>query len=198
MKRLFLRSSLALACALSLASCGGGDGNLQLGGQIVGLTKSDLVLQNNGASDEPIPAGATGFVFDKLLESDESYNVTVKQPGPVGAVCTVENGKGKMGQFNVMSVVVTCKNELRILGGTINGLTSDGLILVNGSDQQPIPVPAVTVPPTPARFEMAPVQDGSPYGITVLKQPASQTCAVVNGTGTMGATPPANVAVNCS
>ena len=108
MKSLFLRSSLALACALSLASCGGGDGNLQLGGQVIGLTKSDLVLQNNGASDEPIQAGATSFVFDGLLESDQSYNVTVKQPGPVGAVCTVENGTGKMGQFNVMSVIVTC------------------------------------------------------------------------------------------
>jgi hypothetical protein len=47
---------------------------------------------------------------------------------------------------------------------------------------------------------MNPVFEDGPYGITILQQPAGQTCSVSNGTGTMGSTDENNnnVVVNCA
>src|SRR5258705_386831 len=114
MKSLKLRSSIALACALSVAGCGGGGGNLGLGGSIFGLTKPGLVLQN-GADTKKIDAGATSFFFDRLLANDENFDVTVGTQ-PTAAHCDVTNGKGNTGAFTVSSVIVTCTTESHAIG----------------------------------------------------------------------------------
>jgi hypothetical protein len=41
------------------------------------------------------------------------------------------------------------------------------------------------------------VGDGSTYGVTVLSQPAGQTCTVTNGVGRMDTTDINSVQVNC-
>src|SRR6202171_2400703 len=101
MKSLTLRSSIALVCALSLAGCGGGSGNLLLAGSVLGLTKDGLVLAN-GNETVAVPGGSLTFPSPQLLATDSSYNVTVKTQ-PTAAVCTVTNGTGNSGAFNVTS-----------------------------------------------------------------------------------------------
>lgn len=213
MKSLTLRSSVALACALSLAACGGGRGNLQLGGRIFGgvsegslvlggLTKDGLVLQNNGGAPLAVPAGSQTFAFPDLLGSDEAFNVTI-QSKPASAVCTVVNGKGKTGAFNVSTVEVHCITNSYELGGTISGLgNASGLVLVNGADRQEISAGATTFTMTRLQadgsYASGKVADGSPYGVTVLTQPAGRSCTVLNGVGTMGAAKVENIQVNCS
>ena len=190
MKSLILRSSVALACALSLAACGGGGGNLVLGGVIYGLTKSGLELQNNNGPALAIQANQTGFAFPELLRNDEDYNVTVKTQ-PTGAHCEPSFNKGRTGAFNVQSVVVTCVTDSHALSGQVNNLKADGLVLINGSDR-------VTVPAGATSVVFAKVFDGAPYGITILSQPNGQTCTVANGTGTMSTADVGNVLVNCN
>ena len=202
MKILTLRSSVALACALSLAGCGGGGGNLLLGGTITGLSKDGLVLQNNGGTPLAVAAGSQVFSFPDLLSNDQDFNVTI-QSAPASAVCTIANGKGKTGAFNVTSVVVTCITNSYALGGTISGLgDATGLVLVNGADRQEISPGATSFTMTRLKadgsYSSGKVGDGSPYGVTILTQPAGRTCTVLNGVGTMGAAPVNNVQVNCA
>jgi hypothetical protein len=201
MKSLTLRSSVALACALSLAACGGGGGNLLLGGTVSGLTVAGLVLQNNGGAPLVIAANQPTFAFPDLLKSDEDFNVTI-QSAPSSAVCTVVNGKGRTGAYNITSVQVNCVTNTYALGGTITGLgNATGLVLVNGASRQEI-APGTTSFTmnrlnADGTYASGKVADGSPYGITVLTQPTGLTCSVQNGVGTMGAAAVTNVQVTC-
>lgn len=189
MKSSYLRAGVALACALGLSACGGSSGELYLGGSIYGLTKSGLVLQNNGAHDLTVAAGANSFMFPDLLPTDSDYDVTVKS-SPSNASCVVTNGKGNTGAFNVASVVVTCTTYTHALKGTASGVTADGLVVVNGSDKVVIPAGATS-------FEMAKVAEEAPYGIKILSQPAGLTCTINNAIGTMGTADVTNVAISC-
>jgi hypothetical protein len=193
MKSSILRTCVALACAVSLSSCGGGNtGTLVLGGYVSGVTVAGLVLQNNGGSDLAVAAGSTTFTFTDLVPTDAIYNVTVKSsPSNVEAPCTVTNGSGNTGVYSVTTVVVTCIIQTHALTGTVSGLTTDGLILLNGSDK-------VTVAANATTFAMAPVSQGYPYGITVYQQPTGLTCAVANGVGTQGTVDTTGVAVTCT
>lgn len=199
MKNLTLRCGAALACALGLAACGGGSGNLLLGGYVYGLTKSGLVLQN-GTDEVTIPVGASSFAFPTLLKSDTAFDIQVKTQ-PAAATCTITNGKGKTGAYNVTSVIVTCVTFVHEVGGTITGLTGEGLVLNNGSERQAIAAGATSFKMTKfnadGSYLSGRVADGAPYGITVLQQPAGQTCSVSNGTGTMGAADVLNIAIAC-
>ena len=203
MKSLYLRSSIALACVLSLASCGGGDDNLLLGGNVYGLLKDGLIIQNNGGPDLAIPAGAASFSFPQLISSDSDFNITIKAE-PTSTKCTVVNGKGKSGAYSVTSVEIRCITASYDLGGSISGLTSNGLILANGNAQQEILAGATSFTMTKFNTATPPVAvsgqvpDGQPYGITILKQPASGTCTVTNGTGRMGSAPVNSVVVTCA
>jgi hypothetical protein len=201
MKSLTLRSSIAFACALSLAGCGGGGGTLALAGSVYGLTKDGLVLQNNGADDLTVLAGSSTFVFPTLLGNDAGYNVTIKTQ-PAAAVCTVTGGQGTTSTFDITTVYVTCVTKNYDIGGPVSGLDSEGLVLVNGSVRQTIPAHATSftmtnTDATTGAVLVGKVDDGAPYGVTVLSQPTGKTCTVANGVGTMGSAAVTNIAVTC-
>lgn len=191
MKSSYLRAGAALACALALSACGGSDGDLAIGGEFVGVTKPGLVLQNNGGADlaiTPTNAGVGRFQFPELVETDARYNVTVKTPPSNASGCEVFNGTGRAA-YHVGNIGVVCTIRQHELKGTVSGL-SGTLVLVNGADK-------VTLAPGATSFAMAKVNEDAPYGIVILTQPDNQTCAIANGTGTMGANDVTNVAVTC-
>ena len=210
MKKVYLRSGVMLACALALASCGGGSGSLQLGGTVFGVTRDGLTLQNNGGTPLVVSSAGGSFVFPDLVAPDAKYHVTVATP-PAAATCTVVGGDGQMGAYSIYTVYVYCSTFRYDLGGTISGLgaANTGLVLVNGSDRQTIAAGATTFNMTlldsagkqiidgTTDKPAGQVADSSPYGITVLTQPAGKTCRVVNGVGIMGSAAVTNVQVNC-
>lgn len=194
MKSSYLRAGAALACALTLSACGGSDGNMVISGGFSGVTKPGLILTNNGGSDLVVPPTNTGtgqFYFPDLAETDDKYDVKVKGTNiPSNASkCEVFYGSGRV-VYDVTGITVICTIKQHELKGTITGLTSANLVLVNGSDK-------VTVPAGATSFSMANINEDAPYGITVLTQPDNQTCTIANGTGTMGANDVTNVAVTC-
>ena len=78
--------------------------------------------------------------------------------------------------------------------GMVSGLAGAGLVLRdNGGDDLPVAADGVIAFPTK-------VASGATYSVTVFTQPArpAQTCAVTNGSGTMGSTDVTNVAVSCT
>ena len=192
MKSSYLRAGAALACALALSACGGGDGDRVIGGTFSGVTKPGLVLQNNGGSDLPITPTGVGsgqFYFPDMVETDSDYNVTAKSFPSNAETCTVTNGKGRVA-IDITNIHVACTIRQHELKGSVTGLTGNNLVLVNGSDRVAVAAGATS-------FTMAKVNEDAPYGIAILTQPDNQTCTVANGTGTVGQADVTNVTVTC-
>ena len=79
------------------------------------------------------------------------------------------------------------------VGGTLSGLEGDQVVLQNnGGDDQ--------VLTADGGFTFSPQDNGTDYDVTVLTQPSgpSQTCTVLNGTGTLAGADVTNVEVNCT
>jgi hypothetical protein len=161
-----------------------------VGGTISGLTQPGLVLAN-GADVITVPANATTFTMPQLVAFGGGYAVAV-QAQPAGEACSVANGTGTMAAANVTNVAVTCLASDYTLSGTIQGLTSSGLVLANGG--------ATVSPGVNAQsFTFGAVLTvGSKYAVSVQMQPTGLTCSVANGSGTAGAANVSNVVVTCS
>jgi len=199
MKSSILRAGVvALACALGLSACGGGSGDLYLTGSVSNVTKDGLVLTNNG-EDLAVTAPYTSFQFNNRISTDDQFNITVKSvPSNVAKLddCVVSNGKARANYYTIAQIRVTCAIRQRALTATIVNLTTSGLVIVNGADRHDVPAGTASV-------QMAGVNEDGPYGVTVLQQPAGQTCTVSGGgngkgAGTMGATEDTTVTVTCA
>lgn len=191
MKSMFVRAGTGLLCAAVLSACGGGgNDSLVLSGSVIGLTKPGLVLQNGDQTVE-VSAGAGGFYFPTLIAPDSSFDVKIKTDA-TASKCEVLNGSGKANYYNTtQQVVVRCVTDSYKLGGTISGLTADGLVLANGAST------AGLVKGSTSFSFNTPVFDGANYGVTVLAQPAGLVCSVANGTGAMPSGDVLTVAVTC-
>ncbi len=76
------------------------------------------------------------------------------------------------------------------LGGTLSGLTGTLVLQNNGGNDLALS--------TNGSFTFATaLTNNAAYNVTVLTQPAAQTCAVTNGSGTVNGANVTNVAVNC-
>lgn len=193
MKSSILRAGVALACALGLAACGGGNGDLLLQGSISGITKDGLILTNNGGDDLAVLANATSFQFSRAVSTDDEFNIEVKAKPSNVDTCTVTNGKSRANYYTIAQVSIACIIKKHPLDIKIEGLTTNGLAVVNGTDRKDVPANTTVQ-------KMEPVYEDGAYGVTILQQPAGQTCAVINGSGTMGSTDTNNnnVVVRCS
>jgi hypothetical protein len=164
-----------------------------VGGTVMGLGGSGLVLRNNGGDDLAIAANGA-FTFATALADGSAYAVTVvTQPAGPSQTCTVGNGSGTLAGGNVTNVAVACVNNPFTVGGTVTGLLGSGLVLRNnGGDHLAIAANGAFT------FATA-LADGSAYAVAVVTQPAgpSQTCTVGNGSGTLAGANVTNVAVTC-
>lgn len=191
MKKAFGMAAV-LAAVVALGGCGGGTlNNVSVGGTVTGLSADGLIL-GNGNARVTVPAGATSFTFTNRINEGYSYAVFVQQQ-PTNQTCFLTNNSGYASNSDIKNITVTCvKNN--ILGGTVKNLTGTGLELNNGTDRVAVaPNGGADVP-----FAFATrVPDGFNYGVTILTQPAGQTCAVSNGIGKMGSEDTYTVLVTC-
>lgn len=182
------RLGTAAVLLVALAACGGYT-TVNLGGTVSGLVTSGLILANGGAT-VTVPANATSYVFPAQIDDHGKFSVTV-QSQPARYTCFVSGGTGLATGIPITSANVICNVNTYSVGGSVSGLRSTGLTLVNGSDN-------LLIDPAKTSFTFANyVADGTVYGVTVLTQPAGQICTVSNGTATMGAAAVTNIAVNC-
>jgi hypothetical protein len=166
-----------------------------IGGTIVGLTGTGLVLQDNGGDDLMVPAGATTFTFPKPLATGTAYTVTVlTQPTGPSQVCTVDAGNGIVAGAGITDVAIACVPKTFAVGGTITGLAGTGLVLQDNAGDN------LTVPANATTFTFAkPIPSGEAYAVTVLAQPSgpAQTCTVSAGNGAIGAADVSSVSISC-
>ncbi|MGJ7524736.1 lactonase family protein [Variovorax sp. GB1P17] len=167
----------------------------KVGGTVTGLQGGGLVLQNNAADDLAIPADGT-FEFAAPVASGAGYAVTVKtQPTAPSQTCTVNNAGATVGDADMKTVKVICTTNSYTVSGTISGLRGRGLVLQNNAGDDLALSYSLN-----GTFSFAtPVASGAGYAVTVKTQPRflSQTCTVVNGSGTVGAAAVTSVVVHC-
>ena len=192
MKSSYLRAGAVLACTLALSACGGsGDGELAIGGSFSGVTKTGLVLTNNGGSDYAVPPNSSGigsYYFPTLVETDSQYNVEVKSVPDNVEKCDVLGARGRA-VFATNRVDIVCTFKTHALGGTVSGQTGE-LVVVNGTDR-------VTIPAGATSFAMAKVPQDGVYGLAMLTQPAGLTCTVAKAVGVMGDADITDMVVTC-
>ena len=167
-----------------------------IGGTVLGLVGSGMVLTNNNGDDKPITgSGNVPFTFSTSVASGTDFAVAIKtQPG--GQTCSVSGGMGTVGAANVASIVINCNAGTFTIGGMVSGLqgtvvlknnlTADtAMVTANGGFAFPMPLATTSM-----------------YSITVGTQPSypprSQNCIVTNGTGTVGSANVTSVTVACS
>ncbi|HVV49714.1 MAG TPA: hypothetical protein VHO06_08650, partial [Polyangia bacterium] len=156
-----------------------------VGGSVSGLAGTGLVLQDNGGDNLTISANGS-FAFATALSSGATYAVTVKtQPTSKSQTCTVTSGSGTVGGANVTSVAVACVTNTYTVSAAVSGLSGTVVLQDNGGDNL-----SVTASGTSAFATK--IASGATYSVSVLTQPATQTCTVTAPTGTIAA---ANVTV---
>ncbi|PKB22486.1 hypothetical protein [Janthinobacterium sp. 64] len=192
MKLSCLRPLAALLLTLGLAACGG-KASYDVSGTVSNLNNNGLILASGG-EELPIAAGQTSFSFKKRIDYGSDYNITVKQQ-PAHMTCGISGGSGSAGHYINISAAVSCTQNAYSVGGTISGLTVEGLVLINGNE-------TTTVAKDATAFTMAsPVADGRNYNITVSPtQPKGLLCVVQPGTGvgTMGEANVTSVKIACN
>jgi hypothetical protein len=161
-----------------------------VGGTIIGLTASGLVLAN-GSDTLTLSSGATSFILPTSVAYGSQYAVTV-QSQPSGLTCSVSNGTGTMSANPVTNVAITCAVNTYTVGGSISGLTATGLVLANGTDGTPPLGASAAVFTLPTG-----VAPGATYNVVVRTQPAGQLCTVSNGSGTVVTSAITSISISC-
>jgi galactose oxidase-like protein/Kelch motif protein len=180
-----------------IVSCTTNPVTATIGGTVTGLVaNTSVILQNNGGDSLTVTAMGP-FTFKTPVTGADVYAVTVvTQPVNPNQICTVTGGSG-VASANVTTVAVNCVLSYTI-GGTVTGVVGTGLILLNGSDSEQLPI-------SPANGNQAFtfknfVPTGTAYTVTIFAEPTAptQACTISPGTGTGTATANVNsVAIVC-
>jgi hypothetical protein len=160
-----------------------------VGGSVTGLSGS-LVLQNNGGDDLTINAGDNSFTFNTAVTYGRPYSVSVLTQ-PTGQTCAVSNGIGSIDITDVTNVSVTCTTNSYTVGGAVSGLSGSVVLQNNGGDN-------LTINADRQYVFVTPIIHGGSYSVSVLTQPAGQTCVASNSTGTVNGAKVTNVAITCT
>jgi hypothetical protein len=182
------------------------------GGNIAGLAGQPLTLQLDAAGSTSQFTTATdgAFQFAAPLPRGTSYFVTVASQ-PAGRYCVVANAAGTATPGSDRAIGIACSNgaspERHAIGGTVTGL--DGPLQLRLDQDNDL----LTVIGTGSRLSTrlrlndsgsrvsysfgVPVPVGTPFRVTVPKQPVGHTCVVMNGGATMGNADITDIAVEC-
>ncbi len=166
---------------------------LSIGGTVLGLRGSGLVLRDDGGDDLPIAANGS-FTFPTQLQENVPFRITVlTQPAAPLQTCTISQGSGVVGTADVSSIGVTCAdNPSFTIGGRVVGLAAPGLVLRdNGGDDLHLSAAGTFT------FATA-LQEGQAFAASIAAQPAGQICAVTaGGAGMVGAANITSIGVSC-
>ena len=176
-------STIAVSCVASTYTIG----------VVVGGLTGTLALRNNGTDTLTITTNAN-FTFATRITHGGTYNVTVMNQ-PAGQTCTVRdalsaNASGTA-KGDVGTITVNCVANTYTIGGAVSGLSGGALVLQNNLGDN------LSLTASGSLTFATAITHGGAYNVTVLTQPAGQTCTVTAGGIGMATTNVTNVAVNC-
>ncbi len=176
------------------------DNSFTIGGQTFRLVNS-IVLQNN---DEQITVTGEGsFNFKNESPFGANYDVKiVTQPTNPNQSCTIQSGKGVVGNTDIINIAVVCTTLTYEIGGNISGLPSKLgepiKLRLNGKDIFETFTNGVFV------FEQtinSPIEypDHTEYTVEILSQPKDPnlTCSIVNAEGKVNGSDVNDIIIDC-
>jgi len=169
------------------------DRTYSIGGDVVGLSGTGLVLRLNGGDDTVISADGPFSFATELMES-VPYEVTaVAQPSMPDQFCMVSQGSGTVGDDDVTDVVFDCVTTQYVVSVVVSGYDTDSTSLKitnNGGDELTII--------TNGTHSFAPQDDGTAFLVEVNAQPMTpgQVCSVSDGAGFLGGIDE-SIAISC-
>lgn len=167
--------TVAVTCSL---------GSYSVQAAVSGLSGT-VVLQNNAGDNLTVSANGTA-TFATALADLSGYAVTVLTQ-PATQTCTLTGGDNGDGTGNISSmnesVTVTCVTNTYTVSAAVSGLVGTIVLQNNGGDNLTVNANGT------AAFATA-INDATNYAVTILTQPATQTCTVsggdnADGTGTI-------------
>ncbi|TVQ41579.1 MAG: choice-of-anchor D domain-containing protein, partial [Wenzhouxiangella sp.] len=160
-------TDLAQTCSVSNGSSPGITGDVdnisvvcstdtfEIGGSVVGLTASGLVLNLNGSESLPLGAGSSSFQFADAVADGSDYLVTVETQ-PDGQWCEVSNSQGTVSGGPVEDVQVNCSDVgigLSLtdinFGLVILGVTDTRFLTISNPGANPLIISGITSPGSP-------------------------------------------------
>lgn len=166
------------------------DDTYSIGGTVSGLPDgTQLFLLDNGSGAQTISTNGP-FTLSATAPTGTPYSISLAAQLP-GYQCEVTQGSGTVAASNITDVAIACRQITAAVGGSIDGLTSNSLVLANGKDTLTVPVNSTTFTMPTA------VASGAAYDVIVKRSPATMRCTVSNGAGVGGDTPVTNISVAC-
>jgi len=151
-----------------------------IGGTVIGLEGSGLVIQSDGGSELKI-TGNGPFTLADAVSSGSVYTLKVTaHPVAPAQSCNVLNGNGVVSDGNVTDITIEC-DKLYEINVVVSGLQGAGLVLQNnGTDSLPVDVNGGF------KFENL-LLNGGEYKVSVLSQPEAPTqlCEITGGEGVL-------------
>jgi hypothetical protein len=167
-----------------------------LSGGVTGLaTGNSLTLLEDGSGITLQSTENGPFKLPGTLLSGAPYEVKATVSGPISQDCIVVRGTGVVSDAAVENVSVACTTRSLRVGGSVTGLSGDGLTL-QAKDGELLPVAKGET-----RFAFSGrILSGSPYEVRVLREPANvtQVCTVTRAAGTTAGQDISNVAIACT
>ena len=157
--------SIALACRPR---------QYRVGGTLTGLQGEGLTLSLNDTwTLEPTEDGDITF-HEAFLDDGVGYEVMLsEQPMNPSQTCSLAGESGLMDGADITDVRVVCQTNRYLVGGTVEGLVGQGLVLeLNGLTTLAVEADGAFV------FEEASVEDGRLFEVVVKEQPVEpeQVC----------------------
>lgn len=146
-----------------------------ISGTVTGLAGS-MTLTNSGTETLTVTTDGS-FTFKVPVTHGTSYEVVVSNQ-PTQIACTVSQGSG-VATGPVTNVVVTCSPATFAVSGYVSWLSGSVDLQNSGGETITVSASGPFTFPTPMAY-------GQPYNVTVLHQPASQTCSVSSPRGWAG------------
>jgi hypothetical protein len=169
-----------------MVNCSAIAASFTVSGTVAGLLSGrSVALQDNGGNTTTVPADGS-FAFTTPVAGGASYAVTVLTQ-PAGQNCAITHGSGTVAGAGVNNISVICSDDTYNIDAAVSGLAMNASVVLqlNAGDNLNVSANGTS------NFN-APIASGSTYAVTVLTQPAGESCAVSNGSGTVEA---ANVSV---
>jgi hypothetical protein len=164
--------------------------------KVAGLEGAGLGFQNKAANDLPVATNGT-YPFAAKVESGAEYDVTVlTQPTSPWQTCAVTNGKANVAGQNVVLDVACVKNTYKV-GGKLEGLQGNGLVLQNNAGDDL----TLNAAQNGDFSFVTKVASGGAYAVTIKTQPngaAGELCSLTAGAGTVAGADVSTVGVSCT
>ena len=185
------RAIFITAAGLALAACGSSSPDVTISGTLAGLATGMSVTVKKNTTETLALTSNGPFTFTTTVSAGNGYAVTVLTQ-PVGQLCTVTGGAGTVSGNGdpVPAAAVSCAFNASV-GATVAGLGT-GLTVTLSNAGVLLPVTANGSFAIPGILAA-----GSTYAVTVVSQPAGQTCTVTNDTGIVVVNSVPLVTVNC-